>query len=1542
MIKRITACFILLCLMCISAAAAEFYWENPQTVVTVDSRFPSVSTNGTASIVIWQEIQEDEQETGTIWLSARIWTGVDWIMRERFAGPFPYAGEVPSISSVTLDSRNRILVSVVSGENNITVLTSQDWGASFSPTFLATDTAALLAPKITIRSDGGYFLFATRGDEESFSIVYSRSENGRDWTPVIPFSPATGKKRTFLPAHAFIGSIEVVVFQAFFEGASRSSYQLYSSISRDRGLSWSSPELLTGFTEPGAAVGSALAQFENYHNQRARLENMGGSLALVWERARTANEKYQIYYTQIANNGKLSAPVELVSSGDGFCFDPDIIMRDGLPTVVWFDNRSGVNRVYLARKEGILWTESNLSRTAQDAVFARLLIANETIEVYWQQNQSKGTGRIIRLSPDHSVASVSIVAGNFTPGEKTRGDLVRATVRMPEDSSGIAGYAYSWGFGKPSEVSESIQHLPEESRINVEAQTDGSWYLGVRVADYAGNWSTPTYVEYIRDTTPPAMPIIANSEYDANGFLSSNSFTLSWKAAEEDDIAGYTWSFEYLSPLDYLTVLSGIAGSNGRTVATPALFDFPGIAAKQLPVPLPPSSICIKTPTVTFTNRDNGIYALSVASVDAVGNIGKPSVRYYALNKYVPYTFITYIDSKVDESGVINLSIIGRGFADKGNLSEIYFDKDGKSPYDLTLNAANGQFRTINDRLVTGIKVADMMEGQYRIGLVHPARGLYFSKPLLTVTTFGTVKFGDYGYDFVPPWKPAPTVAFTYFRLDFMLMYSILAFALAVFFFSVNGISGAARDAFLIQSEVRALLTGDIMPSEKKKRSVSLRKKGVSLRFKFAFFTMSLVISVVLIVSIPLGVQFSANQEKTLAQGLESRVKVLLESLTSGARAYLPSQNVLELGFLPAQMTALDEALNATITGNYIDGSATGIEFVWATNDPAIGEKIDPTPLVPGRSHLESPENDEINKRVDVLEEQATLAVSELSEGITALTQEGIKLALNTDAESVARRDEIQTISRQLEEKLAGELTKLSNSGTGSFPQYDPQQLSRDITKYVFYKPVLYRQGSSPRYVHGTVRVEISTASLLKTVDQDRQSLIQTTVFIALFAVLMGLLGSLLLASIIISPIRKLAAHVAMIRDTEDKSLLEGKELRLKSRDEIGLLGETINEMTHGLVKAAAASKDLTVGKDLQKMFIPLETDAMGRKLTCGSTKDDNAEFFGYYEGAKGVSGDYFDYIKLDQRHYAIIKCDIAGKGVPAALIMVEVATMFLDYFKDWKYEKNGFKLEYIVSRINDLIESRGFKGRFAAFTLCILDSVSGDVHFCNAGDNLVHIYDAASRKMKLVTLPECSAAGVFPSFMIDAKGGFRVVTEHLNPGDVLFLYTDGIEEAKRLFRKKDMTVFVCAEPGLEKEAPHESHSVGQDNEELGPERVVRIIEAVFARKPFVLVKWHNSELDEKFEFDFDKCEGTIEEAILALVSVEKIFRMYRDPSANEFNRVQVDRKVDLFLNKYFRQYDVYCGNRKDHPEYPEYLNYTNICEDSQYDDLTILGIRKR
>jgi serine phosphatase RsbU (regulator of sigma subunit) len=562
------------------------------------------------------------------------------------------------------------------------------------------------------------------------------------------------------------------------------------------------------------------------------------------------------------------------------------------------------------------------------------------------------------------------------------------------------------------------------------------------------------------------------------------------------------------------------------------------------------------------------------------------------------------------------------------------------------------------------------------------------------------------------------------------------------------------------------------------------------------------------------------------------------------------------------------------------------------------------------------------------------------SRAIQELTQESISLALRTDTASQLRLDDIQVAIRSLEVKLTEILTEISEE-IGSEPNFSIANISRDSNRiFLFFKPVMYRQGTEENFFRGLIRLEVSLDSIMEEIFQGKIVLMRTIVIVALIALLIGIAGAFILSTLIISPIKKLVTHIEIIRDTEDKAKLAGVEINIKSKDEIAILGNTINDMTHGLVKAALAASDLSIGKEIQKKFIPLDLDNQGNKQTSGFKDTPDLNFFGYYEGAKGVSGDYFDFKDLDGRYYAIIKCDVAGKGIPAALIMIQVATMFLNHFKQWKPDAKGMHIEEVVYQINDFIEDLGFKGRFAAFTLCILDSKTGVVRFCNAGDNIVHLYDASEGRIKTITLPETPATGVLPNFMIESRGGYKVQTVTIDHGDILLLYTDGIEEAKRKFRGSDFKEIICTEG--QKDTPHGNHLCGQADEEMSPERVESIINAVMAREVYTMKKFHNPEGDMELQFDFSTCEDKVEEVIMAMVSAEKMFRCYKDPKAGEDSRFLVDKKVDEFLKNHFLQYRRYCSNTREYPENPAYMYYTHIKEDEQYDDLTILGIKRK
>ncbi|AEJ19202.1 SpoIIE family protein phosphatase [Gracilinema caldarium] len=1508
---------LLLCGMLVAPALFGqdvFYWENPVLFSPGAARFPVSSTNGKLSVLLWQE-----SNASTITLSLAVKTpDQDWVIRRSIAGPYPYSGSEPAIASVVVDARDRIIIAVGLPSNETEILISNDQGLSFSAMRLKGDINSTISPRIVTRSDGGYYLFVTRGQEQSLSIFYSRSEDGLTWTDFTPFVSDSRLKLTFLPSHTTLGSTDYVVFQAL-TGDVRPTFQLFMTTSSDGGRNWTSPRQVTNFLDPYVAN---RREPEYFDNQRPFILGAKNTLFLVWER-RPSNGNPQVYGMELKPDGQILGTAEQISPRGVYANNPVVLPVNGRWTVFWFDNRRGQNRIYMAQKKGLDWEDTDLSASSGEATFARPILDRSGLYVFWQ-TQRASQNRLVLLAPDTTVAKPPLRPLNFKNGERLRTDKVQIAWSMPEDSSGILGYSYIWTRDPEEVPPKTIKVYATTTRTEQFAQEDGPWYFAIRAQDFAGNWSDPSIVYFIRDTTPPPAASIIGPDIDENGFLISNTFTIQWNPPPASDVGGYTWNLEYLGPGDLFGQLS-LADFETKLKAT-----YPSVSS--------PVRFMGKDTQASFTNLDNGIWRFTLSVVDTVGNISQPAVYYFRTNKYIPFTIVRYLDVKQDEQGKLMVTILGRGYLEGGNITSIFIDRDGLAPYDREYFLEQGHYRIVSDREIGGITVEDLDAGSYHIGLVHSGRGLYRTGPLLQVDEMGTVKFGDFTQVWQPSWSRAPKRTFT---VDVALfsVFAIIMFALLGLFIAVRGIGSVVAETAMLRMDAVALITGEPMTVEKQKAVTRIKRRGMGLGIKLAIFTIILVSMVVLMVSVPLTLMMTRTQERTLLQGLRDRSRVLLESLASGARAYLPAQNVLELGFLPAQTSAVPEAIYATITGF---GARVTIfsDHVWATNDPDILTKIDTPEFQPGLSRLKDPISPRIASIAQELDEQARSEVGDISKTIADLTREALTLALKTDAESVRRRDDIQTTTRNLEARLNEKLTQLA-SNIGSEPEFPTDKLPpKGQSRYIFFKPVLYRQGADDLYFRGLVRLEVTIDSIYAQVDSGRRSLVQVTALIALIALVIGVIGAILVSVYIVSPILKLVEHVKKIKDTEDKSELEGHEISIKSRDEIAVLGDTINEMTHGLVKAALASKDLTIGKEVQKKFIPLETDAQGNKLTTGHLDAKYAEFFGYYEGAKGVSGDYFDYINLDDRYFAVIKCDVAGKGVPAALIMVQVATLFLNSFRNWKPTPEGLNISRVVYEINDLLEKLKFKGRFAAFTLCLFDSQTGLVRFCNAGDNIVHWFDASSGSLQTLTLPPSPAAGVLDNDLIDMKGGYQIQTLQLDPGDVLFLYTDGIEEAKRNFRNSTYEVITCTEG--ENGTAHGNHVAGQSDEELGYDRVSAIIDAVFNRRLFILEKYHNPDSEQKLVFDFTTCQGTITEAVMALVSVEKIFRLYKDPACRPDERILVDKKIDEFLKAHFKQYGFYIQEKMENAQQKEYLYYMGLREDEQYDDLTILGIRRK
>ena len=1522
------------------------YWENPASITKTDSRFPVTISNSEDSYVIWEEVDSDKK---SIYLSIRKYNSLtDFVDNPRFAGPFAYSGdEVPDIFTAAILDDGRISIATASQYGQISIFTSINKGKNFTEAKIK-GSSIMVAPRIYKTSSGGFKLFTSVGEENTFTIFTADSSDGIKWTEFTQFQPAANFRNPFIPVLLATKTGDMVVFQAQYTSAetNRLSYQLYLTTRPTGANDWTQPLLLTG---RNSLSGQSRKEFYGYQNQRPYLFDFGGEIYLAWERTDTVNS--EIWLARITDQGLVPTSAEAISSKGSanrailFDFDNSLYMT-------WFDTRRGRESVYMAKKEGSLWEETSLVENKNTNMFSYPLVTKDkdgqnALSFIWQQITPNGKNTIAILSPDKSVGQASFTPLSFKAGKSSRNQNVQIQINFPEDSSNIAGYSYTWSKNQTDQPPKQIQHFTRENKIKLQAKEDGYYYLNVRIADYADNWSEPSQLSYHLDLTPPEAPQITIENLDKYGFVDSNNFSLKWQPSVSDDVAGYVYRIDQLASIPKSIAVSKkhpmkLSDEDVAQIKENLEGRYGEAATKQRKM-----SSTVQTrglSTARYYNRPNGLYVLSVAAIDEVGNLGQAATQMFILNKYQPTTYITSLDQKKDDIGNSILTISGGGFTYDGTISQIYIDDDGLEPYNLVLNLSENQYKVQSNTKITNVNIgADLDQGDYKIGLYHTDRGLYFTGKILKIAQNGTIKIeGEYVKE------SKLNANFTEYKykvsISLILAFLILAIIVLALIFLISTGTQNIYEKKLTAKEMQALVKGAVMPLSKTEQK---QKRLPSLKRKLIRFTYSLVVMIVLAVTFENGFRVIRMQEQTMAAGLENRTQVLLESLFSGVKNFFPANNLLELTALPSQKEAMDEVKYVTIIGQKMDSaSAQNLNYVWATNDPEISLKTDTYNLIYGETLLTDETVTKITGEFAELDKQISADLQEYSDKIEELSKQATALYESGTDEDTAEADRLSDVIVDLRNKVDDSLEEYSKNAAGSYPHFDSENLNHTNTDYIFYRPVLYRKGTSGNYIHGLVYLELSTQTLIESLNREIRGIILFGSLVAVVAVLFGIFGSVIFASLIVRPIKKLEAHVIMIGHTKNKALLKGKDVEIKTKDEVGRLGDAVNNMTHELVANAEEEALAMDGKAVQKAFLPLASGALNNKNTYAEYDDEKIQCYGYYEGESGVSGDYFDYKKLDNEWYCLIKCDASGHGIPAAIIMTVVATIFRRYFQNWTFAKNGTKLNLLVEQINDFIEGLGLKGKFATLIICLLNSRTGELYMCNAGDNLVHIYDAATRSMKMLTLASAPTAGVFTSDLVAMRGGFKVEKTILQHGDILFLYTDGIEESTRRIRESDYTVRqndVEIKKMNPKTRQEEVEIKKEDaKEEFGPERIKEIIESVYNKKKYQLAKLDNPNQTEKLEFDFTKCQGSLSEAILALAAMEKVFRFYKSPTVQTNDYVKVDKKIDEFLSKYFNMYDYYAAEKSDNAENGvNYIDYDQMQEDEQSDDLTLLAVKR-
>ena len=260
----------------------------------------------------------------------------------------------------------------------------------------------------------------------------------------------------------------------------------------------------------------------------------------------------------------------------------------------------------------------------------------------------------------------------------------------------------------------------------------------------------------------------------------------------------------------------------------------------------------------------------------------------------------------------------------------------------------------------------------------------------------------------------------------------------------------------------------------------------------------------------------------------------------------------------------------------------------------------------------------------------------------------------------------------------------------------------------------------------------------------------------------------MILVNALIKPIKLISHEAAYFVENENEVSQELKKVR--NRDEIQVLAESvlameigINEYIANLTKITAEKErigaELNVATQIQADMLPRIFPAFPERT--------EFDLYASMSPAKEVGGDFYDFFLIDDDHIGLVMADVSGKGVPAALFMVIAKTLIKN-----RAQMGGSPAE-VLAYANDQLGEGNEAELFVTVWFAIIQISTGKGFAANAG----HEHPAIRRKdgrFELVKYRHSPAVATIPGIK------FKEHEFRLNPGDSLYVYTDGVTEATR------------------------------------------------------------------------------------------------------------------------------------------------------------------
>ena len=324
---------------------------------------------------------------------------------------------------------------------------------------------------------------------------------------------------------------------------------------------------------------------------------------------------------------------------------------------------------------------------------------------------------------------------------------------------------------------------------------------------------------------------------------------------------------------------------------------------------------------------------------------------------------------------------------------------------------------------------------------------------------------------------------------------------------------------------------------------------------------------------------------------------------------------------------------------------------------------------------------------------------------------------------------------------------------------------------YEDYFGMVYPIRSSDGEIYAFIEMGISDEETINFLNYVSASMF---FLIFLIGLLFAAVPTLITSRKIAGPIRALANGAGQL--VEEKSRSESaqtdifKNIEVRSRDEVGMLYHSLSQMeqdfniyTRDLISMTAENERIRTEMDLASSIQESQLPNVFPPFP------DRREFdiYASMKPAKSVGGDFYDFFMVDPGHIALVMADVSGKGTPAALFMM-ISKMLIKSFAE-----RGMSPAAVLENVNRQLMENNSAQMFVTVWLAVLDLSTGDGAAANAG----HEFPIVRRRggsYELVKRQHDIPVAVLGSF------AFEEYTFHLDPGDSLFVYTDGVTEARQ------------------------------------------------------------------------------------------------------------------------------------------------------------------